>query len=247
MPLPLIVAVAVAALVTLAFFGSLLWIALRRRPARRADIPPAMRPGPADEALERSLFVRLLAWNTLFVLFFAGWLSVYWFFEPRTNAADQLELVNRSVERGEGWFQVASEANPTGFGCAQCHGPSGEGGSTVFQGQEYPAPPLNTVCGGPNTGHPLILSLEDIRDTIMQGRPGTPMPSWSVRYEGPMNDQQIQDLINYLITIQEGVPDEQNVCTNPQAAAAAATPSPQESPGPTPSPTPGATPVPGQP
>ena len=216
------------------FLGALAWVALRRRPERPVDIPAAMRPGPPDEALERGVFERLLGWNALFVLFFTLWIPIYWLQEPSRNVGDELELVERSVERGRMWFQASSEENPTGFGCALCHGPNAEGGTTIFQGERYPVPPLNDVCGGPSTGHPLITSLEDIRDTIMQGRPGTPMPSWSVRYEGPMNDQQIQDLINYLITIQQGVPPDQNVCTNPQAAAAAASPSPEASPAATP-------------
>jgi hypothetical protein len=28
------------------------------------------------------------------------------------------------------------------------------------------------------------------------------MPTWGVRYGGPMNDQQITDLVNYILTIQ---------------------------------------------
>ncbi len=71
----------------------------------------------------------------------------------------------------------------------------------------------------------------------MQGREGTPMPSWSVRFAGPMNDQQIQDIIAYLISIQEGVPAEENLCTNP--AAAAETEAEEPASGPSPSVTPG--------
>ena len=52
-----------------------------------------------------------------------------------------------------------------------------------------------------------IQAFEDIQTTIMEGREGTPMPSWSVRFAGPMNDQQIQDLLNYLTEInKENVP-----------------------------------------
>jgi hypothetical protein len=28
------------------------------------------------------------------------------------------------------------------------------------------------------------------------------MPTWGVRYGGPMNDQQITDLVNYILSIQ---------------------------------------------
>ncbi len=62
------------------------------------------------------------------------------------------------------------------------------------------------------------------------------MPSWSVRFAGPMNDQQVQDLIAYIISIQT-VPDEENLCTNP--AAAAETEAEEPGAGPSPSVTPG--------
>jgi mono/diheme cytochrome c family protein len=251
--LPLILGFGLAGLALLAFFGGMLWIMLRRRPERPPEIPAGMRPGPADEVLERSMFERLLGWNVLFVLFFAAWLPVLWLREPGQNVADELDLVSRGVVRGQRWFLPSSEENPTGYGCANCHGLNAQGGTTRFTSEtgevipNYPVPPLRNVCGGPNTGHAQIKSIDDIRNTIMQGRPGTPMPSWSVQFAGPMNDQQIEDLIRYLVSIQEGVPDSQNVCTNPKAAAAAATPSPteggaspgaEESPAATPSPSP---------
>ena len=84
-----------------------------------------------------------------------------------------------------------------------------------------PTPNLTTVCGGPLTGHPLIYGLNDIYTTIEQGR-GL-MPSWSIRYAGALGDQQINDIVNYLVSIQdeEQVPFEHNVCTNPEAVDAA--------------------------
>jgi hypothetical protein len=72
----------------------------------------------------------------------------------------------------------------------------------------------------------------DIKNTVMQGRPGTDMPSWSVRFQGALDDQQIQDILTFIVnydshkTLQVGsvtitnpspVPFKQNVCTNPKA------------------------------
>ena len=49
------------------------------------------------------------------------------------------------------------------------------------------------------------------------------MPSWSIRFEGALGDQQINDIVNYIVSIQdeEQVPFEQNLCTNPEAVTAA--------------------------
>jgi mono/diheme cytochrome c family protein len=244
-----IIALVVGALIGLAFVGGVIWLSLRGKEAR-LDVPPGMRPGPADETLERRMIVRHGGWSMLFVLFFATWLPIYWLAEPTTNVSEAVDFVDRSVERGGRWFAVATTENPTGFGCARCHGANAQGGTTSFTSPDgetipdYAVPKLVDVCGGPNTGHPLIKSLDDVRDTIMEGRPDTPMPSWSIRFQGPMNDQQIQDLINYVISIQKNVPEGQNVCTNLKAAAAAATPSPEPTPTPSPGASPAATPSP---
>ncbi len=49
------------------------------------------------------------------------------------------------------------------------------------------------------------------------------MPSWSIRYAGALNDQQINDIVNYIISIQDEsiVTEDKNVCTNPEAQTAA--------------------------
>ena len=48
------------------------------------------------------------------------------------------------------------------------------------------------------------------------------MPSWSIRFAGALGDQQVNDIVNYLVSIQdeEQVPFEHNVCTNPEAVDA---------------------------
>jgi mono/diheme cytochrome c family protein len=243
-----------AVVIGLAFAAGLVLLALRRRGEQGPDIPPGMRPGPSDQVLERRHLEKTMGWGILFVAIIAIWLPAVWLREPDQNVDDAIELVNRSVARGEKWFELATEENPTGFGCARCHGAEAQGGSVPFTNPDtgefipaYPVPQLSNVCGGPKTGHPLITSLDAIQTTIMEGRAGTPMPSWSVRFAGPMNDQQIQDLIAYLVSIQKGVPHEENLCTNPAAAAALAAPQPapsaSESPGDASSPEPGASPT----
>lgn len=223
------IALIAGAVVAAAFAGALIAIRLRGRPRPGPDIPPGMAPGPSDEVLERRQLERVMGWGVVFVLFFATWIPLYWLNEPGTNVDDELHLAENAVERGRQWFEVASEENPTGFGCARCHGAQAEGGQVPFTEEDgnqvlYPVPPLKDVCGGSEYEHPLIESLEDIRTTIEEGRPGTPMPSWSVRFQGPMNDQQITDLILYLVSIQD-VPQEDNLCLQ---TAGASTGAPEE-------------------
>jgi mono/diheme cytochrome c family protein len=233
---PVTIALVVGALVALAFVAGLIALAVRRRAAAGPDIPSGMRPGPADEVLERRNLEKVMIWGVLFVLFMALWLPVYWFREPGQNVDDAIELIARSRERGGQWFALADDENPTGFSCARCHGEQAEGGTVPFTTEtgelipDYAVPALVDVCGGEAYGHPLITGVEDIRTTIEEGREGTPMPSWSVSFAGPMNDQQILDLINYLVSIQE-IPEEDNLCLNPPVAG-----SEEPQPGPTASP-----------
>ena len=85
----------------------------------------------------------------------------------------------------------------------------------------YP-PNLTNICAGPfgDPPHNAILSQEDIYQVIEEGRGA--MPSWSIRFLGALNDQQINDLVVYLVeTSSENVPFEDNVCLNEEASARA--------------------------
>ena len=110
--------------------------------------------------------------------------------------------------------------------CANCHGVHGEGGSTPYtlapeldicqlkknqnnpnvpqclpQQVEWTAPPLNTVL--------YRFTPSELANIITYGRPGTPMPPWGVASgKGVLGTQGIEDLVNYLqsiqITLEEG-------------------------------------------
>jgi mono/diheme cytochrome c family protein len=63
---------------------------------------------------------------------------------------------------------------------------------------DFPAPDLTKIY----ERHPGQRVADVANSTIRNGREGTPMPAWDVRNNGPMNDQQITDLVNWLLTIQ---------------------------------------------
>jgi cytochrome c len=193
-----------------------------RRAAATAEIPRAMRPGPADADLETPLLQKLQGWGVLLVAFFVIWVPMTWLFEPDRNLTQEGALLTDSINRGKAAVQLFSEENQGGVGCVRCHG-QGLTGSTILNtstGTPVPTPNLTTVCGGPWEGHPLIYSLQDVRTTIEQGR--NIMPSWSIRYSGALDDQQISDIINYIVSIQDdSVTFAHNVCINPDATTKA--------------------------
>ena len=76
------------------------------------------------------------------------------------------------------------------------------------------------MCGGAVDRPPAIYSTEDIYQVIAEGR--NAMPSWSIRFEGALDDQQINDIVVYLVDLSsENVPFEDNVCLNEEASAKA--------------------------
>jgi mono/diheme cytochrome c family protein len=202
-------------------------LARARRPRDGVEIPRGMRPGPSDPDLETPLLQRLQGWGVLLVVFLVVWVPATWLFEPDANLNQEEALTEQAIERGRHAVELFTEENQGGVGCVQCHGPTLEGGrilntNTVDDLNDVTITPnLRTVCGGPFTGHPLIYGLRDIYTTIEQGR-GL-MPSWSIRFEGALNDQQINDIVRYIVSIQdeEQVPMEHNVCVNPDAQAQA--------------------------
>ncbi|HYU57888.1 MAG TPA: c-type cytochrome [Actinomycetota bacterium] len=185
-------------------------IVARRRP-ETLDIPPAMGPGPADEALERRNLEKLMGWGALSFIVMAIWVPVLWLREPGQNVTDENGQTRTAIDRGEQTTQNFQEGvNEFGFSCVRCHGTGLQGGTNYFQGGFVTVPRLTDVCGR--------LTIDQVKTTIMEGRANTDMPSWSVRFAGPLDDQQINDILQYLISVQT-VPDEDNLCINPQAGA----------------------------
>jgi len=215
-----LVLAAAGALIALAAIGGL-WLRSRTR-GPGPDIPDAMKPGPSDAALETPLLQKLQGWSVLMLAFFVVWIPATWIFEPSTNLNQEKELKELALDRGRRAVLPFSEENQLGVGCVRCHGPELTGGVVPFEGRYAFPPNLSTLCGGPNTGHAAIYSTEDIYQVISEGRPEQGMPSWSIRFEGALDDQQINDIVVYLVELSsENVPLEQNVCLNPDASEAA--------------------------
>ena len=154
------------------------------------------------------------------VAFFAIWIPATWIFEPSTNLNQEADLKIEAIDRGSRAVELFSEENQLGVGCVRCHGPDLTGG-IIQTGTTFAFPPnLTTVCGGASTGHAAIYSIDDIYQVISEGR--NAMPSWSIRFEGALDDQQINDIVIYLVNLSsKNVPFKDNVCINPDASAKA--------------------------
>jgi mono/diheme cytochrome c family protein len=102
------------------------------------------------------------------------------------------------VSRGEEIYTEGSQ-------CENCHGPDGTGGQapyTITDAENkfvaqvnWRAPALNTVL--------LRYSRDEVTFVINYGRPFSPMPGWGASVnKGPLNEQQISNVVDYLESIQ---------------------------------------------
>ena len=180
-----------------------------RRPGSEIEDAPNRRPYLSDDELEGPKLDSALRWGLVVLTLVAIGLPLYWLKEPHRQERATTGFDRRSVERGAELFQSAQaklEPGHIAAGCADCHGAKGQGGSTQFtitrkvNGKDtvipvtWQVPALDTVL--------YRFSPDEVREILVYGRPPTPMPAWGVVGGGALGDQQIDDLVNFLISIQ---------------------------------------------
>ena len=191
-------------------------------PGSEVELAPNRKPYYDDDTLEGPRLDRALLVCLGMLTVIAVALPLYWLREPGRQAHALRGFDERAAERGAGLFasvsapacSQSSTCSGIHFGCADCHGSKGQGGSTTYvvadpshpnlppRQVSWSVPPLNSVLlrfTQNDTANPPV---NEVKQIIIYGRPGTPMPAWGLNGGGPMDDQQISDLIAYLQTIQ---------------------------------------------
>jgi len=159
------------------------------------------KPYLSDEELEGRKLDRTLTFGLIGLFVVGLGLPLYWLAEPgRQDGAIEF-MQDQFVKRGAAMYATTAKG---GFNCAFCHGENGEGGAAPFtitdadgrfvEQVDWKAPALNTVL--------LRYSRQEVRYILTYGRPFSPMPAWGVLGGGPLNDQQLQNLIDFLASIQ---------------------------------------------
>jgi mono/diheme cytochrome c family protein len=201
-------------------------LSVRRQPKEQSA--PNLTPFLDDDELEGRHLERVLRWALLFSTIVAVVLPLYWLLEPTRQTAEAEGFEERAVERGATLYannQMEAYDNAKSLLCANCHGVNGEGGSANYtitpdaQGNPdarpiqvtWRAPALNTVmyryleCTAADVAaqtRNCTRPEEQVTDIITYGRPGTPMPAWGIAGGGPKNEQSVNDLVEYLKSIQ---------------------------------------------
>lgn len=180
----------------LAVVAGMVWLglvvvsALRNRGSE--EVAPNLQPGTNDQQLETR---RLETGQKVAIAasaFLAISLPLYFLGEQNRQEGFVEEFEEASVERGE---HLVEE-----FACYSCHGPLGVGGSATYVEKRsgvtvsWAAPAINDVF--------YRYDEDEVNYWLTYGRGNTPMPAWGLDGGGPMNEKQIEDVVNYLKTIQ---------------------------------------------
>jgi mono/diheme cytochrome c family protein len=174
----------------------------RREVGSEIELAANRKPYYDDETLEGPKLERTQLLAVLLLGVVALSLPLYWLFEPQRQANATTGGVKRLAGWGEELFETTANG---GFNCAGCHGGmNGTGGvaptaitdpkTGEVKAVSWIAPALNTVL--------YRYSVSEVTFILVYGRPFSPMSPWGLDGGGPMNEQQIQTLIEYLKTIQ---------------------------------------------
>ena len=177
---------------------------------RQVPRPPAnFEPYHADDVLEGPRLAKVLGWALIFSAVLAASLPLYWLFEPTRQEKMNKDFLADSEARGEELFSTPGtldhDTEVLELDCARCHSSKGEGGATQFflQASEPGEVPRNVSWTVPSLDDVLLrFSPEEVKQIITYGRPGTPMPAWGLAGGGPLPTQPVDDLVNYLTSIQ---------------------------------------------
>ena len=155
-----------------------------------------------DDVLEGRRLERVQLIGLGMLLISAVGLPLYWLAEPGRQAGAVNGYEGRFASWGKQLFATTAEG---GFNCAGCHGGYGATGGLApytvtdtttgeVKAINWFAPALNTVL--------YRFDESEVRFILVYGRPYSPMSPWGLAGGGPMNDQQINNLIAYLKSIQ---------------------------------------------
>lgn len=160
------------------------------------------KPYHDDDVLEGRRLTMVQLWGVVLLGVLVIGLPVYWILEPGRQSG----ATDGARDRFAGWgADLFAPTADGGFNCAGCHGGmNATGGSAEYpltdertgdvSVVQWKAPALNTIF--------YRFDEEEVTFIITYGRPFSPMSPWGLAGGGPMNDQQIETLIEYLKSIQ---------------------------------------------
>jgi len=176
--------IALGIIAALAFFTA----AGFRGSGKVSDYAPNLSKYRNDDDLETKTLDRTLTVAVLIASLLTIMVPLYYLGEQERQEGFVEEFDEVSVERGEHLYEE--------FGCGNCHGVDGSGGAASYVEKRsginvtWAAPAINNVF--------YRYDDEEVRYWLIFGRANSPMPAWGLEGGGPMNDGQLDDLIEYM-------------------------------------------------
>ncbi len=176
--------IALGIIAALAFFTA----AGFRGSGKVSDYAPNLSKYRNDDDLETKTLDRTLTVAVLIASLLTIMIPLYYLGEQERQEGFVEEFDEVSVERGEHLYEE--------FGCGNCHGVDGSGGAASYVEKRsginvtWAAPAINNVF--------YRYDDEEVRYWLIFGRANSPMPAWGLEGGGPMNDGQLDDLIEYM-------------------------------------------------
>ena len=191
-------AIAVVAIVGFALYlvYNVLW-AGRAEKGSELELAPNRKPYMSDEELETKKLDMSLVTGLVTLVVIAVALPLYWLGEPGRQEGYVNYTRDQLTSRGAGLFEES---------CSSCHGGGGLGGTTdhtiaddngnFVAAIKWEVPALTTTL--------YRFSEDEVSYILNYGRPPTPMQAWGVPGGGPLTTQQVDELIQYIQSIQLG-------------------------------------------
>lgn len=183
--------ITIVALGAVAWFAYLVGSGAKR--GQREPVPSNLSAAATDDELETKRLDKALMSAVVTAAFLTLSMPIYYLTEINRQEGFVEEFHEASIERGQYVWEE--------FGCAGCHGAGGVGGGASFLEERsqvnvasWAAPALNDIL--------FRYDRDEVAFWITFGRPNTPMPAWGIEGGGPLNTQQVDDLVNYIETLQ---------------------------------------------
>jgi mono/diheme cytochrome c family protein len=189
---------AIALLVAVALILGLMgWLYINSRRSRSASseaAPPNQSPPASDDELENTKLTKILRAALIGSAVLAVALPWYAANEPDRQAEAAVAVEELDIEEGAHWFGI------DGFQCSSCHGPVAGGGAAEYTDDRsgvqvsWDAPALDDVF--------YRYDDEEVEYWIVYGRSNSPMPANGLEGGGAMTEQEVDQTIAWLHTVQ---------------------------------------------
>ena len=178
--------------ITIVILAAIAWVsylavsALRSRGSE--EVAANLAPGTTDDELETKRLEGIQLSAVVLSGILAVSIPVYYLTENNRQEGFVEEFSETAIEHGHEWYIE--------FQCGDCHGADGGGGAASYVEKRtgvtvtWEAPSINDVF--------YRYDRDEVKYWLIYGRGNSPMPAWGLEGGGPMNDAQLEELLDFM-------------------------------------------------